>query len=347
MNWRADELAEYVRVSFAAGATAPEIAATLRASGWAEEQIATALHSPVLPDPVVPAAKSPAANGWEGLLYLVLVATLFVCTFSLADLVFSLLEFYIAEPVAYYSNLDRSIQWAVARLAIALPVFLFAAHRVGRMLSRDPARRNSPVRRWAIYIAVFIALAVLVGDAATLVAYAMRGEIYLRFLLKIATVAAIAGAVFACYLRAPGRGARARPSAGRLPVAVLVLACAAAIAVGMIVVGPPWTYRVIAQDQVRSASLEALEAGIWEYHGQHGQLPETLDAIDSLWHDDLNDPETGEPFEYRITGEYGYELCATFARVMTEQDPGWVTEFSTHPAGRHCFERALPLPETQ
>jgi hypothetical protein len=342
MNWRADELAEYVRVSFAAGATEPEIAATLRASGWAEEQIATALHSPALPDPVAPAPKSrPAGNGWEGLLYLVLIASLFVSTFSLADLIFSLLEIHIVEPIAYYSNLDRAIQWAVARLVIALPVFLFAAHRVGRMLARDPAKRNSPVRRWAIYIAMFIALVALVGDAATLVAYAMRGEIYLRFLLKVATVAVIAGAVFACYMRALGRGAEARQSAGRLPVAILVLACAGAIAAGMTIVGPPWSYRAIEQDYRRSANLEAIEIGIWGYHDDYGRLPETLDAIDSLWHDELYDPETGELYEYRIIGDTSYELCATFARAMAEGDPDWVTDFSTHAAGRHCFEREV------
>jgi hypothetical protein len=349
-NWREEDLAEYVRVSFAAGATQADIAASLREAGWSEEQIANALRGPAMPEPGMPAPKlrpQPKPTPWEGLLYLVLFAALFAGAFSLGDLIFSLLDHYFVEPITYTGGFDQAVQSAIARILVAVPVFLFAAHRVGRMLVHDPANRTSPVRRWAIIVALFIAVMFMIGDAATLVTYALRGEIYPRLLLKVATVAAIAGTVFIYFMRDLGRRAETRRSSGWFLNVVFVLACAAAVGVSLTIVEPPWSYREIGQDYRRSASLEALEAGIWEYHDDYGRLPETLDAIDSLWHDELYDPETRETYEYRITGEASYELCATFARAMTEEDRGWVTEFSTHGAGRHCFERSLPTRSVQ
>jgi hypothetical protein len=47
----------------------------------------------------------------------------------------------------------------------------------------------------------------------------------------------------------------------------------------------------------------------------------------------LKDPETGQPYTYRVTGKTTYELCATFSlERKSEQNVFW-----NHPAGEHCF----------
>ena len=51
-----------------------------------------------------------------------------------------------------------------------------------------------------MYLTLFVAAGVLIGDLTTLVYNVLGGELTVRFLLKVATVAAIAGAIFSHYL---------------------------------------------------------------------------------------------------------------------------------------------------
>ena len=47
----------------------------------------------------------------------------------------------------------------------------------------------------------------------------------------------------------------------------------------------------------------------------------------------LLDPQSSEPYEYRVTGEKSYELCATFtAERKKTYDLFW-----NHPAGKHDY----------
>ncbi len=66
--------------------------------------------------------------------------------------------------------------------------------------SRDPERRGSKVRKWLTYLTLFVAATILTGDLITLLYNLLGGELTSRFLLKAATVAAIAGGVFGYYL---------------------------------------------------------------------------------------------------------------------------------------------------
>jgi hypothetical protein len=52
------------------------------------------------------------------------------------------------------------------------------------------------VRKWLTYLTLLIAAGVIVGDFISLVFSMLSGELTLRFLLKTAVVAAIAGAGF-------------------------------------------------------------------------------------------------------------------------------------------------------
>lgn len=55
-------------------------------------------------------------------------------------------------------------------------------------------------RKWLTYLTLFVAGAFLVGDAATLVYNALGGELTIRFVLKVATIAIIAGGIFTFFL---------------------------------------------------------------------------------------------------------------------------------------------------
>ena len=71
---------------------------------------------------------------------------------------------------------------------------------INRGLQRNPVKRLSAVRRWLTYHTLFLAVTILAGDVIALVYTLLGGELTTRFLLKVATVATIAGSVFGYYL---------------------------------------------------------------------------------------------------------------------------------------------------
>src|SRR6266852_658990 len=71
---------------------------------------------------------------------------------------------------------------------------------VTRAITRDPTERASRPRKWLTYLTLFVAGAFLVGDAATLIYNVLGGEITIRFVLKVTTIAVIAGGIFTFFL---------------------------------------------------------------------------------------------------------------------------------------------------
>lgn len=206
MSRREDDLLRFVRESLARGASRTDIEAALREAGWTGDQVANALgaFSTVAFAVPVPAPR-PYVSAREAFLYLVLYATLFTSAYSLGELLFHFIDRALPDMAMRGWDLSYQIRWAIARLVVAAPVFLFTAHRVHRMLATDPTKQGSPVRKWLTYVALFIAASVVIGDVVTLVSYALGGELTARFLLKVATVAIIAGSIFLYYLRDLGR----------------------------------------------------------------------------------------------------------------------------------------------
>jgi hypothetical protein len=201
MSRRDDELAAFVRRGLAQGIARADLRAALLQAGWQPAQADAALAAyadSAFPIPV-PAPRQTVSAG-EAFLYLVQFTTLYLAAWHLGSLLFSFVERAFPDPLVGAFGTDRSIRLAIAFLIVALPTFLFTAGRVRRMLAAEPARRGSPTRKWLTWIALFVAVVFLVGDLVTLVYWALGGELTVRFLLKVAIVATIAGSIFGYYL---------------------------------------------------------------------------------------------------------------------------------------------------
>jgi outer membrane murein-binding lipoprotein Lpp len=128
-----------------------------------------------------------------------------------------------------------------------------------------------------------------------------------------------------------------------LTVSVVV---AAAVVAGLIVAGSPEDARIQKLDRRRVADLYSIVDSVNVYWTQHGALPPDLDALsDELTFSSDADPETREPYGYRVVDGEAYELCATFAKQCPSTDDTcshWRTqqdaEIRGHRAGRQCFE---------
>jgi len=198
-----DELHDFVKEALATGTSRTDVEGALVQAGWGAARARAALAEfadVAFPIPVP--RPRPSLDARDAFFYLVLFGTLYICAFNLGSLVFEFINRAFPDP-AFQRNANlaaQNLRWSIAALIVATPVFLFVSSLVGRAIRQDPVKRGSKVRRWLAYLTLTIASGVLVGDFITLVFNVLAGELSARFVLKVATVAAIAGGVFFYYL---------------------------------------------------------------------------------------------------------------------------------------------------
>lgn len=201
MTKREDDLIEFVREALAKGVARSEIKSSLLQAGWRADQVDSGLNAYSRVDFSIPVpTPKQYISAREAYLHLVLFTTLYISVYAVGALIFNFIEQGFPDPLRRDYGSDRSIRWSISLLVVGGPIFLFTADRIRRMLASDPTKRESPTRKWLTYIALFIAVAFLIGDVVTLVFWFLGGELSTRFFLKVATVAILAGAIFGYYL---------------------------------------------------------------------------------------------------------------------------------------------------
>jgi hypothetical protein len=136
-------------------------------------------------------------------MYVVMFATLTVSAYSLGNLVFALIDRAFPDPASPgfpFQSTMQAIRWPLSSLIVAFPVFLYVSWLIEQSVRRNPIQRASRVRRQLTYVTLLVAAAVLIGDVTSVVYNFLGGELTVRFLLKVLTVAIIAGSVFGYYL---------------------------------------------------------------------------------------------------------------------------------------------------
>jgi hypothetical protein len=125
-----------------------------------------------------------------------------LCAYQLGALLFAIIDRVIPDPMDQrrFVPAAQAMRWSIATLIVAFPVFVLMARLVDRAVRLDPTKRASRIRRRLTYVVLFVGGCALIGDLTTLVYYFLGGEVTLRFLLKVLTVAMIAGGVFLHYM---------------------------------------------------------------------------------------------------------------------------------------------------
>jgi hypothetical protein len=135
-----------------------------------------------------------------------------------------------------------------------------------------------------------------------------------------------------------------RVSGTRLLVAGAVVAVCAAVIAGMVVVGSPGAQRQRKFDRARTDDLAAIERSVARFARLHKSLPRDLAALtqEPGYLVPRNDPESGTPYEYELTGADNYRLCATFDASSSRENENIyapVDDMWVHGVGRQCFSR--------
>lgn len=283
-------------------------------------------------------------------MYLATAVALYVSAGSLLSLLFSIIDERFPDALNYYGYYSNGgATFAIASLIIVVPLYLGLSYLIKKDLSANPGKRDMAIRRWFVWFTLFAAGAVVAGDLVALLYTFLQGEITVRFILKVLTVLIVAGGIFGYYLYDLRRIADSKPNKTLLVVAALFVF--ASIVTGFATFGSPAEQRDMRFDQQRESDLSGIQWQVLDYWQSNEKLPTGLSALS----DDFSgynipvDPQTGESYEYSVTGSMSFELCATFARESTQRGTdrpmpvdswGYMGAFE-HEAGRACFERTI------
>ena len=136
-------------------------------------------------------------------LYLLSIVTLVVSAISFGILVFQYINVYFPDLLTDYylspSSYYGSIRQALAALIVIFPVYVWVSRFLKKDIDENPEKRELKIRKWLLYLTVFVAALVIIGDLVTLINTFLNGELTARFILKVLTIFFIAGSVFSYY----------------------------------------------------------------------------------------------------------------------------------------------------
>ena len=141
----------------------------------------------------------------------------------------------------------------------------------------------------------------------------------------------------------------------KLFIGFMVILVIGVIIAGFYLAGSPQQARMERFDQTRIQNLESIANNIYSYSLKEidptkRHVPQNLKVFEErtqMYHfGSLNDPETNQPYEYRVLNVNTYELCATFSTSNREKVKGndyysQQETFWVHDPGRTCFQRQL------
>lgn len=290
------------------------------------------------------------------------MASLYAGVVAFISLVFEYINKAYPNPISgsyYVDPYSSSISYETAALIVLTPVFLILMRLIRRSIAADQSRNEIWVRRWALFLTLFLAGATIVVDLIVLLNTYLQGEdLTIGFLLKVLTVLLVVGLGFMHFMadlwgyweREPMRARMVNWATG-----VLVLVT---IIAGFFIIGTPQQIRVQKQDAIRVQDLQSIQWQVVNYWQQKQKLPVSLaDLADPIANAMVPvDPQTKESYEYSATGRLSFKLCATFAAeggtngtqgrpyAVPAEPKGAGTGIEDnwqHSAGKVCFERTI------
>lgn len=288
-------------------------------------------------------------------LYLLSIITLVATATSFGLAVYAFIDLHFPDVLQSgynYATLNLGlVRGALATLIVVFPVFIWVSRLLHREVEAAPEKRNLRVRRWLLYLTVFVASLIVIGDLVTLIYNFLQGDLTTAFILKVLTIFFIAGSALWYYLGELQNRKYPRAAFQWTIVAVV----AAVVIYGFFVVGSPAHQRLNRFDDQKITDLQTIQNQIvFTYWQQKGSLPTQLTQLNDSISGYIvpTDPQSGQGYEYRVLTPKSFELCAVFNDSSSARTPqvsapvplGSDGELSTnwqHGVGRACFDRTI------
>ena len=241
--------------------------------------------------------------------------SLYVSVFSFLTLFFEYIDKTYPDALNYYVDpYSTGMRFSIASLIVLFPLFILLMRFIRRDMDRDATRRDIWVRRWMLYLTIFIAGATVAGDLISLVNTFLGGEITMRFIMKVIVVLLVASIglmhfmadIWGYWIQNPHYARRVGWGVTSLVVIT--------IASGFIIMGTPGQIRLYRFDEEKVRDLESIQYQIVNFWQAKQKLPSNLEElIDPLNPNPMpRDSQTGAAYIYRHTATTTFVLCATF-----------------------------------
>src|SRR3989338_8155567 len=241
--------------------------------------------------------------------------TLYISAFSFLNLVFQYINIAFPDKLnAYYSPGD-SIRWTLSLFIIIFGVFAWTSRFIEKDLVGNPDKNGLKIRRWLIYLTIFLAALLLIGDLVALIYNFLSGDLTIPFIIKVLSVFAVGGVIFWYYLYDLKKNPGEFSPRAKIIIWSSIIIALAVIVYGFYLAGSPFKQRLVRFDNQRVSDLQTLQSQIVYYWQQKDKLPQSLDALkDSIsGFVPPKDSDTNQPYEYNVTGNLSFELCANFS----------------------------------
>lgn len=287
--------------------------------------------------------------------YLLMIIMLYMGVVSFVGLLWQYIEIKFPDSLNYtFGGASSGIRGAISVLLIVWPMMILMSWLIGKDLHAFPEKKDSWIRKWLLYLTLFLSAMTIVIDLITLTNSFLSGEITARFILKVVVVLVVALSVFTYYFWELRKDVTVKSVISRYVALLSMVSVIASIVGGFFLVGSPMTQRLLRMDEQRVSDLQTIQSQILNQWTSKGKIPDQLIALnDPLYGFTVPlDPFTKQPYEYQKMGDHRFSLCATFSKdslsnidnarsvpMMYPQPNGM--DYWVHKNGRVCFERTI------
>ena len=136
-------------------------------------------------------------------LHLLAIITLYGSAGAFIALIFQYINVLLPDPLEYsvyaVSGSYSAIRFAISSLVVIFPIYILSSWYLNKNYEENPEKRGLRIRKWLLYFTLFAAALIIMGDLVALINRLLEGELTLRFLLKVLTMAFVAGSGFGYY----------------------------------------------------------------------------------------------------------------------------------------------------
>jgi hypothetical protein len=139
-------------------------------------------------------------------LHLFTVGLLYYSAVSFLLLVFQLVDKYFPEMTTVYGDYyatgfsDNAIRFSISSLIVLFPLFLFLNRYLHRQYEKDSDKKHLRIRKWLVYLTLFISAITLAGDLIAIINKFLEGFPSVSFAIKAASILIVAGGIFYYYV---------------------------------------------------------------------------------------------------------------------------------------------------
>jgi hypothetical protein len=286
-------------------------------------------------------------------LHLGIIVALYVSAISLVNLLFAVINKAYPDAISNNGPAAYTIAWTISALVIMFPLYIFLGWLFNKELKTVPEKKMVGIRKWLVYLTLFVAGLTLAIDLIFVLNTFLLGEITVRFILKALAVLVVAGLIFTYYIYDLTHSAGERTKAFKSFAGLGIILVIGSIIAGFAIIGTPMSQRKVMLDVQKIEGLSSIQNQVTYYWQQKNALPKSLSDLENALTGYVVplDPETKQAYEYQATGSTTFRVCATFSTDSKNSDsrsggfygPRGETGdvYWKHGIGKTCFDRTI------